>query len=138
MCIMNFPCGSAGRDSTCNTGDLGLVAGSNFQHSGEALGLIRIQAAGNRGDDPLIVHLFAVLAATEVQGIQALLLVDHLSQTRSDGLHQAALTVPAGLFVGSSDNSFLSVRQEPSFGPWKGSSFLQQEDLKDLWFCRDV
>ena len=25
----------------------------------------------------------------------------------------------------SSDNSFLSVRQEPSFGPWKGSPFLQ-------------
>ena len=26
----------------------------------------------------------------------------------------------------SSDNSFLSVRQEPSFIPWKGSAFLQQ------------
>ena len=26
----------------------------------------------------------------------------------------------------SLDNSFLSVRQEPSFGPWKGSLFLQQ------------
>ena len=26
----------------------------------------------------------------------------------------------------SSDNSFTSVRQEPSFGPWKGSPFLQQ------------
>ena len=26
----------------------------------------------------------------------------------------------------SLDNSFLSVRQEPSFGPWKGSPFLQQ------------
>ena len=26
----------------------------------------------------------------------------------------------------SSDNSFPSVRQEPSFGPWKGSLFLQQ------------
>ena len=26
----------------------------------------------------------------------------------------------------SSDNSFLSVRQEPSLGPWKGSPFLQQ------------
>ena len=25
------------------------------------------------------------------------------------------------------DNSFPIVRQEPSFGPWKGSSFLQQE-----------
>ena len=28
----------------------------------------------------------------------------------------------------SSDNSFPSVRQEPSFGPWKGSLFLQQLD----------
>ena len=28
----------------------------------------------------------------------------------------------------SSDNSFLSVRWEPSFGPWKGSSFLQQKE----------
>ena len=27
----------------------------------------------------------------------------------------------------SSDNSFPSVRQEPSFGPWKGSAFLQQK-----------
>ena len=26
----------------------------------------------------------------------------------------------------SSDNSFPSVRQEPNFGPWKGSPFLQQ------------
>ena len=26
----------------------------------------------------------------------------------------------------SSDNSFPSVRQEPGFGPWKGSAFLQQ------------
>ena len=29
----------------------------------------------------------------------------------------------------SSDNSFPSVRQEPSFGPWKGSPFLQQSHL---------
>ena len=28
----------------------------------------------------------------------------------------------------SLDNSFLSVRQEPSFGPWKGSPFLQQKE----------
>ena len=30
----------------------------------------------------------------------------------------------------SSDNLFLSVRQEPSFGPWKGSPFLQQCGLQ--------
>ena len=26
------------------------------------------------------------------------------------------------------DNSFLNVKQEPSFGPWKGSPFLQQHE----------
>ena len=31
----------------------------------------------------------------------------------------------------SLDNSFLSVRQEPSFGPWKGSLFLKQYELHD-------
>ena len=32
----------------------------------------------------------------------------------------------------SSDNSFLSVRPEPTLGPWKGSSFLQQYQY-DCW-----
>ena len=32
----------------------------------------------------------------------------------------------------SSDNSFPSVRQEPSLGPWKGSLYLQQYDPKEL------
>ena len=27
MCIMNFPCGSAGKESTCHVGDLGLIPG---------------------------------------------------------------------------------------------------------------
>ena len=37
----------------------------------------------------------------------------------------------------SSDNSFLSVRQEPSFGPWKGSLFLQQMvTLVGLFFAK--
>ena len=27
MCIVNFPCGSAGRESACNTGDLDLIPG---------------------------------------------------------------------------------------------------------------
>ena len=33
----------------------------------------------------------------------------------------------------SSDNSFPSVRQERSFGPWKGSPFLQQLQSMGLW-----
>ena len=36
----------------------------------------------------------------------------------------------------SSDNSVLSVRQEPRFGPWKGSAFLQQmATLVGLFFA---
>ena len=36
----------------------------------------------------------------------------------------------------SSDNSFPSVRQEPSFRPWKGSTFLQQmATLVGLFFA---
>ena len=26
--VMSFPCGSAGKESTCNAGDLGLISGS--------------------------------------------------------------------------------------------------------------
>ena len=38
----------------------------------------------------------------------------------------------------SSDNSFPSVRQEPSFRPWKGSAFLQQmASLAGTLLCRD-
>ena len=32
----------------------------------------------------------------------------------------------------SLDNSFPSIRQEPSFGPWKGSTFLQQHSAIPL------
>ena len=44
-------------------------------------------------------------------------------------LHPGALSDKISCFVStcvSSDNSFPSVRQEPGFGPWKGSPFLQQ------------
>ena len=44
-------------------------------------------------------------------------------------LHPGALSNKISCFVStcvSSDNSFPSVRQEPSFRPWKGSLFLQQ------------
>jgi len=48
-------------------------------------------------------------------------------------------TIKISCFVStcvSLDNSFLSVRQEPSFGPWKGSTFLQQmATLVGLFFA---
>ena len=53
-------------------------------------------------------------------------------------LHPGALPNKISCFVStcvSSDNSFPSVRQEPSFGPWKGSPFLQQmATLAGLFF----
>ena len=27
MCLLDFPCGSAGKESACNTGDLGFIPG---------------------------------------------------------------------------------------------------------------
>ena len=51
-------------------------------------------------------------------------------------------------FLPSSDNSLSSARQEPTLGPWKGSTFLQQSDKggllnsekkrKEKNFCRTV
>ena len=38
----------------------------------------------------------------------------------------------------SSDNSFPSVRQEPTLGPWKGSPFLQQLHPINLAFAYDA
>ena len=35
--ILGFPCGSAGKESTCNTGDLGLIPGLGRSH-GEGKG----------------------------------------------------------------------------------------------------
>jgi len=44
----------------------------------------------------------------------------------SQGSLSSWASLVAKMVMCPSDNSFLSVRQEPSFGPWKGSAFLQQ------------
>ena len=61
--------------------------------------LIGVIAALDAGDDTLAVHLFAILAAPEEQGIQALLGVDHRGQAGGDGLGQHHLAVEAGLLI---------------------------------------
>ena len=61
--------------------------------------LIGVIAALDAGDDTLAVHLLAILAAPEEQGVQALLGVDHGSKARGDGLGQHHLAVEAGLLV---------------------------------------
>ena len=59
-------------------------------------------AVRHAGDHTLCIHLLALLAAAQVQGVQALLLVDpvsHLGEV-ADGLHQLDLAVVASLLVG--------------------------------------
>ena len=80
--------------------DLKIVAGGDVHHLLKALLLIRVQAAGDAGDNALVIDLFAVFTAAQIQGVQTLLLVDHLGKTRGDGLDQNALAVPVGLLVG--------------------------------------
>ena len=80
--------------------DLEVVAGGNGHHLVKILFLIRVQAAGHAGDHALVIDLFAVFAAAQIQGVEALLLVDHLGQAGGDGLDQHALAVPVSLLVG--------------------------------------
>ena len=95
--------------------DFQIVADSHFHHLTVAFGLIGIQAAGHAGDNTLVVHLLTVLAATQIQGVQAFLLVDHLSKAGSDGLHQAALAIPAGLLIGQVEPVVHKATQEVAF-----------------------
>ena len=80
--------------------DLKIIAGGDVHHLLKALLLIRVQAAGDAGDNALVIDLFAVFTAAQIQGVQTLLLVDHLGQAGGDGLDQNALAVPVGLLVG--------------------------------------
>ena len=80
--------------------DLEIVAGGDVHHLLKALLLIRVQAAGDAGDNALVIDLMAVFTAAQIQGVQTLLLVDHLGQAGGDGLDQNALAVPVGLLVG--------------------------------------
>ncbi len=80
--------------------DLKIVAGGDVHHLLKALLLIRVQAAGDAGDNALVIDLPAVFTAAQIQGVQTLLLVDHLGQAGGNGLDQNALAVPVGLLVG--------------------------------------
>ena len=83
--------------------DLQVGAGGQGQHLGPLALAVGAHAVGHAGDHPLVVHLLALFAAAQVEGVQALLGVDpvgHLGEV-ADGLHQADLAVPAGLLVGN-------------------------------------
>ena len=93
--------------------DLQVVAPGQLQHL-VPLG-VGVQAAADGGDDALLIHLFAVLAATQVQRIQSLLVVDVLGQALGDGLHQHHLAVPVGLLVGDVKEVVHECPQEVAF-----------------------
>ena len=95
--------------------DLEIVAGGDLHHLTEALLLIRVQAAGDAGDNALVIDLLAVFTAAQVEGVQTLLLVDHLGQTRGDGLDQNALAVPVSLFVGKVEPIVNKCAEEVAF-----------------------
>ena len=95
--------------------DLEIVAGGDLHHLTEALLLIRVQAAGNTGNDALVIDLLAVFTAAQVEGVQTLLLVDHLGKTRGDGLDQNALAVPVCLLVGKVEPIVNKCAEEVAF-----------------------
>ena len=74
-------------------------------------------AVGHAGDHALGIDLLALLAAAQVQGVQALLLVDpvrHLGEV-ADGLHQLDLAVVASLLIGDIIEIIHESTQEVAF-----------------------
>ena len=55
-CIKGFPCGSAGKESTCSAGDLGLISGLG-KSPGEGNGY-PLQHSGLENSMDSIVHVF--------------------------------------------------------------------------------
>ena len=80
---------------------LQLFGAGQSQHFVPLAVHIGAHTVGHAGDHALCIDLLALLAAAQVQGVQALLLVDpvcHLGEV-ADGLHQLDLAVVAGLLV---------------------------------------
>ena len=79
-----------------------LVGDGQLQHGTEAVLFVRIDAAGDRGNNALAVDRLPVFDAPEVQGVQALLLIQLLADFGAavPGLDNDTFAVPACLFVG--------------------------------------
>ena len=81
---------------------LQLLRAGQLQHFVPLVAHVGADAVGHAGDHPLCIDLLALLAAAQIQGVQALLLVDpvgHLGEV-ADGLHQLDFAVVARFFVG--------------------------------------
>ena len=91
--ILDTSLGGVGND------DLKIVACCNLHHFLVVSLLIRIQAVCNAGNHALVIYLLAILASTQIQGVETFLLVDHLCQSRSNRLYQTTLSVPSSLLI---------------------------------------
>ena len=93
--------------------DLQVVALREIQHLVPFA--IGVHAAAAGGNDALVVHFDALLAAAQVQGIQAFLRVDQVSQALRDRLYQHDFAVETCLFVGDIDKIVHERTQEVAF-----------------------
>ena len=94
---------------------LELIGAGNSADLSPVCSVIRVVAGIHTGDDALAVDLFAVLGAAKIEGVEALLVIDHLSQSLSNGLNEGNLSVPAGLFVGHIEPVIHESAEEVSF-----------------------
>ena len=94
---------------------LELVGAGNSADLFPVCRVIGVVAGIHAGDDALAVDLFAVLGASKIEGVEALLIIDHLSQPLGDGLNEGDLAVPAGLLVGHIEPVIHEGAEEVSF-----------------------
>ena len=99
----------------CGIGDddLQIFAPGKFQYAFPVF--VRIDAAADRGDHPLVIHLYAFFTPAEIQGIQAFLFVNQLRQSLGYGLHQHDLAVKSGFFIRDINEIVHKGAQEISF-----------------------
>ena len=96
---------------------LQLFGAGQSQHFVPLAVHIGAHTVGHTGDHALGIDLLALLAAAQVQGVQALLLVDpvrHLGEV-ADGLHQLDLAVVASLLIGDIIEIIHESTQEVAF-----------------------
>ena len=78
---------------------LELIGAGNSADLFPVCSVIRVVAGIHAGDDALAVDLFAVLGAAKIEGIEALLIIDHHSQSLGDGLNEGNLAVLPAVII---------------------------------------
>ena len=93
--------------------DLQICTPGQFQHLVPFS--VGIDAAADCGNDPLVVYFDALLASSEIQGVQTFLFVDQIRQSLGNGLYQYNLAVESGLFIGNIKKIIHKGAQEITF-----------------------